>query len=172
MINSSKTEYAFWKLKILEPGRGQERCGPASVTRSLKPTSLIHRPKRGKQREIEGQVLGWSCGREEDSHSRNTGPRLRHNDGRSPAPRARCLPLRFHTRRKAKRIACRRPYYLETRERSLSNCDTRHKMQHRASEGKHQRDPRTLVFQEITHLSSPRKYELRHIFDDLGFGFL
>ena len=28
MINSSKTEYAFWKLKILKPVKGQELCKP------------------------------------------------------------------------------------------------------------------------------------------------
>ena len=35
---------------------------------------------------------------------------------------------------------------------------------------KRQRDSRTLVLQEITHLRPPRKYELCHVLDDLGFG--
>ena len=35
---------------------------------------------------------------------------------------------------------------------------------------KRQRDPRTLVLQEITHLRPPRKHELCHVLDDLGFG--
>jgi len=50
MISSSKTEYAFWKLKILCSRSHRSRT---PVIAALEPTSLIHTPAR----EIEGWIL-------------------------------------------------------------------------------------------------------------------
>ena len=59
MINSSKTEYAFWKLKILNrSGGGEERC----ELKSLGPTSLIRKPVR-KRGGVEDLVCIGKGGR-------------------------------------------------------------------------------------------------------------
>lgn len=45
MINSSKTEYAFWKLKMLEGGEDEWKEG--SIQFSLVLTGLVRIPARG-----------------------------------------------------------------------------------------------------------------------------
>jgi len=115
MISSSNTEYAFWKLKILysRSKKKKKHRWFASCWGTYKSNSHTWK-RRG--------LRGWDRKREGgDSRSRNTDPRLRRNDGRSPASRVRCLPPRSHTRRKGKRIACRRPWYLRKRTLRFSH---------------------------------------------------
>ena len=125
--------------------------------RALEPTGLIRRPKNGRGR---GR-LGVSWGRMLEmtgSHSRNTDPRLRRNDGRSPVPRVHCLPPKFHIQRKAKHIACRRPWCLKTKDHHVSNRPNPGRQLDEARDTERDTKCRRKDVKRVTYPCIPRSY--------------